>query len=479
MKRASRHVRNLLIGCLGIVLLLSALPTSTSAAGLNNRYPTKVFEVFTDVAMNQEGRQKIKPELIQPSVTNVTYQEVVNIDPAIAEVKVDLPNEEYVVTPHSPGSTTVEFKWTQGDGTVLHHKFVVAVVDPSQGNSIPRIREPEQESYVQLGSSEINDFQYIFENVDWRSNLPVPYNELRSGNGFNNITPVNQKRYIFSAVAQNAVDTRWVFKVTIKDTNGKDMSATYYKDYKINRSPSLINKFDRTLHLIPGGEASIKLSRNFEDLDNDELFYTAVSANGLVSCEINGDNLLLRARADSAEGIEEITITADDQRQGIPAHGTLSMYISKPREVGIAGTYPEVDNGFEVMPAGSGEYYMVPFEQYLPSYAELEQKVASGNARKGELTSGGSLTFIIDQQKGQSKGLDEGQYGLYLFDGTTVKLERAIELSGKEKVIRELKELAAARGESSYQIVDAQQWLFTKGDNNFVRAKIVMALLAE
>ncbi|MEW9106237.1 hypothetical protein, partial [Paenibacillus sp.] len=225
-----------------------------------------------------------------------------------------------------------------------------------------------------------------------------------------------------------------------------------------------------------GVETNISIEHLFTDPDNDELFYSIRSKNGKVQVSLLGGDQILISPMLSAEGEDELIIEADDKRGGT-VHGKLALHISKPLAVGIAGTYPEVDNQVEMMPANNGEYYMAPFTTYLPTQAELEQQVTVGDARKAELTNTGSLKFVIDQQGGQSKELKAGKYGLYQYDGSTVKLEHAIELTGKEKVIRELKELAAARGESNYNIVDAQQWLFTKGDNNFVRAKIVMALL--
>lgn len=478
MKCASRHLRILLAWCIGIALLVSAFPSVTSAARVNNRFPEKVIQTvpYQPLVKDQEDRRDIPT-----SVVGVTYQQMTNIDPGIALVDVDLPQQQYVIQPHKAGTTTVEYKWTQPSGEDVYHKFTVTVTDPAIPIQVPTVKFINEyaykDSYKQLYSAEIISFRDLFD-ADWSQtiNREIQY---ASNNGV--FSPVSEDTSKpgspFSAIAMKAGDERWIFKLTTKVGN-ESVTATYYKDFKVNQNPVFTPDLKAPLQLLQGVESKISIEHLFTDPDHDELFYTIRSKNGKVQVSLLGGDQILISPLPSAEGEDELIIDADDKRGGA-VHGKLALYFSKPHDVGIAGTYPEVDNQVEMMPANNGEYYMAPFTMYLPTQAELEQQVAAGDARKAELANTGSLKFVIDQQGGQSKELKAGKYGLYQYDGTTVKLDRAIELSGKEKVIRELKELAAARGESTYHIVDAQQWLFTKGDNDFVRAKIVMALLAD
>ncbi|EJW19204.1 hypothetical protein M5X00_21585 [Paenibacillus alvei] len=476
MKLASRHLRIILAWCIGIALLVSAFPSVTSAARVNNRFPDKVIQKipYQPLVKDKEDRRDIPA-----TVVGVTYQQVTNIDPGIALVDVDLPQQQYVIHPHKAGTTTVEYKWTQPNGKDIYHKFTVTVTDPAIPIQIPTVKFINEydykDSYKQLYSAEIISFRDLFD-ADW-SQTNDRQIQYASNNGV--FSPVSEDTSKpgspFSAIAMKAGDERWVFKLTTK-VGTESVTATYYKDFKVNQEPAFTPDPKAPLQLLQGVETNISIEHLFTDPDNDELFYSIRSKNGKVQVSLLGGDQILISPMLSAEGEDELIIDADDKRGGT-VHGKLALHISKPLAVGIAGTYPEVDNQVEMMLANNGEYYMAPFTTYLPTQAELEQQVTVGDARKAELTNAGSLKFVIDQQGGQSKELKAGKYGLYQYDGSTVKLEHAIELTGKEKVIRELKELAAARGESNYNIVDAQQWLFTKGDNNFVRAKIVMALL--
>lgn len=61
------------------------------------------------------------------SVTEATYTQTVNLDPAVAEVSVDPVLGQYAITGKTYGTTTIEYKWTTAENAELVHKFTVTV----------------------------------------------------------------------------------------------------------------------------------------------------------------------------------------------------------------------------------------------------------------------------------------------------------------------------------------------------------------
>ncbi|UHA74753.1 Ig-like domain-containing protein [Paenibacillus sp. 481] len=456
------------------ILLLSFAfaPANVEAAG--TIFPDKTY---TDYTLNIGSKQLFPVPL---SVTGATYSQVINIDDSIATVTVqETPSPQYVVEPRRLGMTTVEYEWIHATGDRERHKFTITVTDPRVSN-IPTIKVADRDEYVQLDAVEINALADMF-NANWSNNVTQTQMYFEKGDRVFSRPRLDQtnptKPYV--STAKVAEDDRAVFKVTTS-VGTQRVTATYYKDYSVNTSPIHDSTKVERLNVSRDGNVNISLQSSgmFTDPDGDKLNFTVTaSPSGIVQTELQGEILTVKS---ISTGTVQLEITARDGRGGDDVTGTMEIHAWMPSVAGIAGTYSEVNNVVEMQSARSGTYYLLRFSERLPDVAALERLAATGVARKATAgAAGDSVQLPIDKSQSFTNELAAGLYGVYHSDGSTVTLERVLELQSKEQLKAEILEEAKRRGKSKADITDARIWLLKQGNNDYIRAKFALLVSGE
>lgn len=404
------------------------------------------------------------------SVTEATYTQTVNLDPAVAEVTVDPVLGQYSITGKTYGTTTVEYKWTTAQNAELVHKFTVTV---DSGGIAPRVNINAQDDiYFPLSRSTTHDIKLnsIFSgNINWVLNsfeYTDTNNLFRRGYNFND--PNNCSYTLI--YDDRTGDTRIELKV--KDLNG--YYASYFFDVSTNWDPVFQPQPDRTL--VQGKEYTFNLNemKVFTDADDDKLNYTIDPVAG-VTASINEDTLTVTS---DIEQEFALTIRADDGRNG-KAAGVLHFKAWRSEEVGIAGTYPETHNTIRFTQVAQGKYVLAPLKKTtMPGETELLGWVDDGEARAAD--SDGDLEFAIDEVNEPNQklpALQAGTYGLYyLYDSSNITLDRVVHLIGIDVVRSQLEQIDRDHENNGLDIMDAHRWLMMY-NNTYFNAKVVLSLL--
>lgn len=404
------------------------------------------------------------------SVTEATYTQTVNLDPAVAEVTVDPVLGQYSITGKTYGTTTVEYKWTTAQNVELVHKFTVTV---DSGGIAPRVRTGiEEDSYFDMKEKSIpktinlnNLFTGNIEFVESSFNLTQTQDLFNVVPGFQNSSST-----YFYLYNQQEGTTRIAIKVT--DRNG--YTASYIFDVSTNWDPVFQPQPDRTL--VQGKEYTFNLNemKVFTDADDDKLNYTIDPVTG-VTASINEDTLTVTSNIEQEFAL---TIRADDGRNG-KAAGVLHFKAWRSEEVGIAGTYPETHNTIRFTQVAQGKYVLAPLKKTtMPGETELLGWVDDGEARAAD--SDGDLEFAIDEVNEPNQklpALQAGTYGLYyLYDSSNITLDRVVHLIGIDVVRSQLEQIDRDHENNGLDIMDAHRWLMMY-NNTYFNAKVVLSLL--
>ncbi|BFH12028.1 glycerol-3-phosphate responsive antiterminator [Paenibacillus melissococcoides] len=454
------------LSCCGLAIfgvMLFLLPGTAEAGTV---FPPKQIDSY-DVELKTDPTYVPTPL----SVTEATYVQTVNLDPAVAEVSVDPVLGQYAITGKTYGTTTVEYKWTTAQNVELVHKFTVTV---DSGGIAPRVRiNEEEDSYFKLINSSLFqtktiDLSSLFSgNIKWEAGSF----ELYDSNGLFGLGSdfSSPSRSYFTLIyTGNTGDTR----ITIKATDLNGYTASYFFDVSTNWDPVFQPHPDMTL--IQGEEYTFNLKdmKVFTDADDDTLHYTIDPVTG-VTASINEDTLTVTSNIEQEFAL---TIQADDGRNG-KAVGVLNFKAWRSEEVGIAGTYPETRNTIRFTQIPQGKYVLAPLKTTMPSEAELLGWVDEGKARAAD--SDGELEFAIDEinePNQKQPALQAGTYGLYLVESATVTLDRVVHLIGIDVVRSQLEQIDRDHENNGLDIMDAHRWLMIY-NNTYFNAKVVLSLL--
>ena len=451
------------ITCCGLAVfgvMLFLLPGTAEAGTI---FPSKQIDSYN---VELEADPTYVPTPL--SVTEATYTQTVNLDPAVAEVSVDPVLGQYAITGKTYGTTTIEYKWTTAENAELVHKFTVTV---DSGGIAPRINIYGQDNiYFQLSNSTTYDIKLnnIFSgNINWALNsfeYTDKNNLFRRGYNFND--PNNCSYTLI--YDDRTGDTRIELKV--KDLNG--YYASYFFDVSTNWDPVFQPQPDMTL--IQGKESTFNLNdmQVFTDADDDLLHYTIDPVTG-VTASVNGGTLTITSNIEQEFAL---TIRADDGRNGTAA-GVLHFKAWRSEEVGIAGTYPETQNMIRFTQVAQGRYVLAPLKPTMPSETDLLGWINDGTARAAD--SDGDLEFAIDEINDLNQkvpALQAGTYGLYLYDSSNITLDRVVHLIGIDVVRSQLEQIDREHENNGLDIMDAHRWLMMY-NNTYFNAKVILSLL--
>ncbi|WP_374016855.1 glycerol-3-phosphate responsive antiterminator [Paenibacillus thiaminolyticus] len=442
----------------GVMLFL--LPATAEAGTV---FPSKQIDSYN---VELEAGPKYVPTPL--SVTEATYTQTVNLDPAVAEVSVDPVLGQYAITAKTYGTTTIEYKWTTAENAELVHKFTVTV---DFGGIAPRVRTGiEEDSYFDMQEKlipkTINLNNLFNGNIDF---IQTSFNLTQTQDLFNVVPGFqNSSSTYFYLYNLNEGTTR----ITIKATDRNGYNASYFFDVSTNWDPVFQPQPDMTL--VQGKEYTFNLNdmQVFTDADNDTLHYTIDPVTG-VTASINGDILTITS---SIEQEFALTIRADDGRNG-KASGALNFKAWRADEVGIAGTYPETLNMIRFTQVAQGRYVLAPLKTTMPSETELLGWINDGKARAAD--SDGDLEFAIDEINELNQKLPALQadtYGLYLYDSSNITLDRVVHLIGIDVVRSQLEQIDRDHENNGLDIMDTHRWLMMY-NNTYFNAKVILSLL--
>ena len=271
-------------------------------------------------------------------------------DPAVATASIS--GSRMTVGAVAKGVATVAITVADSEGLAVEQSFVVTVPNraPQGTHALPDLE-------LQVGEESAMDLTEHFADPDGDTLRFA----AESSDTTVAVAHVSGARVTVGALARGTVT------VTVTASDPGDLAATeVFRVMVPNRAPVAMDTMP-DIEVEVGGEASMRLSRYFEDADGDSLAFTGVSFDeSVATASVSDDRLTVRG---VAKGISVIAVTAEDP-EGLTA--ALAFEVTVPnRPPRVAATLPgisvEVD---ETAAADLAEHFTEPDGDELVFAAE-------------------------------------------------------------------------------------------------------------